>query len=158
MMSGKSCFFVGHSDASDSLFPILKHIIRQHIVQFGVGDFLVGRYGNFDRMAMKAVIELKADYPWIGLTWLLPYHPAERPVKIPHGIDGTYYPPGMEKVPRRVAIVRANRFAVDQVDYLIAYAWQPGSNSMDLVECALRRPQVRVTLIGKDLRSTACII
>lgn len=92
------------------------------------------------------------------MTWLLPYHPAERPVKIPNGIDGTYYPPGMEKVPRRVAIVRANRYAVDHADYLVAYAWQSGSNSLDLVEYALKKPQVRVLVIGKNLRSDACII
>ena len=39
------------------------------------------------------------------------------------GFDGTYYPPDMERVPRRVAIVRANRYMVNHVNYLIAYAW-----------------------------------
>jgi hypothetical protein len=34
----------------------------------------------------------------------------------------------MEKVPKRVAIVRTNHYMVDHSDYLIAYAWQPASN------------------------------
>ena len=55
------------------------------------------------------------------------------------GFDGTFYPPGMESVPRKVAIVRANRYVVDHVDYLIAYAWHPASNARELLEYAKRR-------------------
>ena len=55
------------------------------------------------------------------------------------GFDGTFYPPGMESVPRKVAIVRANRYVVDHVDYLIAYAWHPASNARELVEYARTR-------------------
>ena len=51
----------------------------------------------------------------------------------------TFYPPGMESVPRKVAIVRANRYVVDHVDYLISYAWHPASNARELVEYAKRR-------------------
>ena len=45
----------------------------------------------------------------------------------------------MESVPRKVAIVRANRYVVDHVDYLIAYAWHPASNARELLEYAKRR-------------------
>ena len=55
------------------------------------------------------------------------------------GFDGTFYPPGMESVPRKAAIVRANRYVVDHVDYLIAYVWHPASNARELVEYAKRR-------------------
>ncbi len=57
----------------------------------------------------------------------------------PPGFDGTFYPPGMETVPKRAAIVRANRYMVDHSDYLIAYAWHPASNARELVEYAQRR-------------------
>ena len=73
-MDTKSCFFIGHRDASEEI------------------------------------------------------HPEERPIPTPDGFDRTFYPPGMESVPRKVAIVRANRYVVDHVDYLIAYAWHPASN------------------------------
>ena len=49
------------------------------------------------------------------------------------------YPPGMENVPRKVAIVRANRYMVDHTDFLIAYAWHPASNARDLLEYAKKR-------------------
>ena len=65
---------------------------------------------------------------------MLPYYPAERPIPVPDGFDSTYYPPGMESVPREVAIVRANQYMVDYTDFLIAYAWQPVNNAKYLLE------------------------
>lgn len=48
-------------------------------------------------MAAKAVINAKITHPEISLFLLLPYHPAERPIDLPLGFDGSFYPPGMEK-------------------------------------------------------------
>ena len=135
------------------MLPILRRIVEKHISEYGVTEFIVGGYGNFDHLAAKAVISLKQKYPQIILSLLIPYHPAERPVETPSGFDNTYYPPGMEKVPRKLAIVRANRYMVDHVDYLIAYAWHPASNARNLVEYAHNREhkgQINITLIGKD--------
>ena len=127
--------------------------IEQHIVEYGVTEFIVGNYGGFDHMAAKAVIAAKERHRGITLSMLIPYHPAERPIKLPSGFDNTFYPPGMEKVPRRFAIVRANRFMVDHVDYLIAYAWHPASNARDLVEYAKKREQrnlISVTVLPRS--------
>ena len=152
-MEGKSCFFIGHREASNELLPILRQIIEKYISEYGVTEFIVGGYGNFDHLAAKAVISLKQQYPQITLSLLIPYHPAERPIATPPGFDNTYYPPGMEKVPRKLAIVRANRYMVDHVDYLIAYAWHPASNARDLVEYAKKREQrnlISVTVLPRS--------
>ena len=135
----KSCFFIGHREASSELLPILTQVVKKHISEYGVTEFIVGGYGNFDHLAAKAVISLKQQYPQITLSLLITYHPAERPIETPPGFDNTYYPPGMERVPRKLAIVRANRYMVDHVDYLIAFAWHPASNARDLVEYAKKR-------------------
>ena len=108
-------------------------------MKYGVTEFIVGHYGGFDRLAASAVKEAKSFYLEVRLTLLVPYHPAERPIPTPDGFDGTFYPLGMESVPPKVAIVRANRFVVDSVDYLIAYACHPASNAWKLVEYAKRR-------------------
>lgn len=152
-MQGKSCFFIGHRETSSELFPILTQVIEKHISGYGVTEFVVGGYGGFDHLAAKAIISLKQQYPQITLSLLIPYHPAERPIEIPPGFDNTYYPPGMEKVPRKLAIVRANRYMVDHVDYLIAYAWHPASNAWDLVEYAKKREQrnlISVTVLPRS--------
>ena len=137
-MIGKSCFFIGHREASEEIYPALYAAVEQHIVEYGVTEFIVGHYGGFDRLAASAVKEAKRFYPEVKLTLLLPYHPAERPIPKPDGFDKTFYPPGMESVPRKAAIVRANRYVVDHVDYLISYAWHPASNARELVEYAKR--------------------
>ena len=138
-MEGKSCFFIGHREATSELLPILKRTVAEHISEYGVTEFVVGGYGGFDHVAARAVISLKQQFPQITLSLLIPYHPVERPIETPPGFDNTYYPPGMEKVPRKLAIVRANRYMVDNVDYLIAYSWHPASNARDLFEYAERR-------------------
>lgn len=146
----KSCFFIGHRETSSELLPILTQVVEKHISEYGVTEFIVGRYGGFDHLAAKAVISLKQNYPQITLSLLIPYHPAERPIETPTGFDNTYYPPGMEKVPRKLAILRANRYMVDHVDYLIAYAWHPASNARKLVAYADKRArdqQLTITML-----------
>ena len=146
----KSCFFIGHRDAPSDIFPALSEAVQKHILCHGVTEFIVGQYGSFDRMAARAVSEEKAHHPEITLTLLLPYHPAERPVSLPEGFDGSFYPPGMEKVPRRLAILMANRYMVDHADFLVAYARHPGSNAKQLAEYAQKRETrqlIRVTLL-----------
>lgn len=145
------CFFIGHREADASILPQLLDTVHRHIREFGVEEFIVGQYGGFDQMAAFAVITAKREYPHIQLYLLLPYHPAERKVDLPDGFDGLIYPDGMEKVPRKVAIIRANRYEVDHCDYLIAYTWHPASNSRNLVEYAQRREArglIKVTLLN----------
>ena len=139
--SMKSCFFIGHREASSEVLPVLTEAVEKHITEYDVTEFIVGNYGGFDHMAAKAVIAAKEQHPDITLSMLIPYHPAERSVETPQGFDNTFYPPGMEKVPQKLAIVRANRYMVDHVDYLIAYAWHPASNARDLVEYAKKREE-----------------
>lgn len=79
---------------------------------------------------------------------LIPYHPAERPVATPPGFDGTFYPPEMESVPRKFSIVQANRYMIDHVDYLIAYAWHPASNARNLLNYACNKSIHITNLIG----------
>ena len=78
--------------------------IERLITEEQVFCFYVGGYGGFDRIAATAVKQAKLHYPEISLMLVLPYHPAERPVEAPYGFDGTYYPEGLEKVPRRFAM------------------------------------------------------
>ena len=122
-MSQKSCFFIGHRETPEEIYPVLCAAVEEHIVRYGVTEFIVA----------------KQTHPEVELTLLLPYHPAERPIPVPDGFDSTYYPPGMENVPRKVAIVRANRYMVDHTDFLIAYVWHPASNARDLLEYARKR-------------------
>ena len=149
-MDKKCCYFIGHRDTPDSIYPALCAAIEQHIAAYGVLDFIVGHYGKFDHLAAKALIEAKNLHPEITISLLLPYHPADRAIEKPAGFDEMFYPADMEKVPRRIAIVRANRYAVNYANYLIAYARHAASNARNLVEYAQNRERkglIKVTLL-----------
>ena len=132
----KSCFFIGHREVPENLAPLLAEAIERHITELGVAEFVVGGYGAFDRMAARQLAVAKELHPEINIMLLTPYHPSERKIRLPEGFELTYYPPGMENVPRRLAIVRANRYMIEHSDYLIAYVWQATSNARELLEYA----------------------
>ena len=54
-------------------------------------------------MAAKTVKAAKKRHPEVTLTLLLHYHPYDRPIPTPDGFDSTFYPPGMETVPKWAA-------------------------------------------------------
>ena len=145
-----TCFFIGHREAPDTLLDELSAVVERHITEYDVTEFVVGKYGHFDTLAAKCVKAAKKRHPEVTLTLLLPYHPYDHPTPTPAGFDGTFYPPGMETVPKRAAIVRANRYMVEHSEYLIAYVWHPASNARELVEYAQKwekRRMIQVTIL-----------
>ena len=136
--AARSCFFIGHRHAEERIYEKLLTAIDTHISAYGVTDFLVGHYGDFDRMAARAVAEARRTHPGISLTMLLPYYPEDRAISVPPIFDGTFYPPGMEFCPKRYAIVRANQYAIERSDYLIAYVTGVGK-SRDFLGYAERK-------------------
>ena len=140
------CFFIGHREADDELLPALAAAVERHITEYGVTSFIVGRYGNFDKLAARAVIDAKKRHPEVTLTLLLPY-PMSR---IPAGFDGTFTPPGIETVSRRFAIVYANRYMIAHSDWLIAYVTHAGSNAARYLAVAQARlGELRVENLGE---------
>lgn len=125
-----------HREVPDTLLDKLSAEVEHHITEYGVTDFVVGWYGRFDGMAARCVRAAKKRHPEVTLTLLLPYHPYDRPTPTSPDFDGMFYPPGMETVPKRAAIVPANRYMVENSDYLIAYVWHSIGNAWDLVEYA----------------------
>lgn len=146
----KSCFFIGHREADERLQPELADIIERLITEEQVKFFYVGGYGGFDRIVASAVRQAKRNHPETTLMLVLPYHPSERPVETPYGFDGTYYPEGMESIPRRFAIVKANEMMVNTSDWLVAYVRHGASNSRKILEYAQRRGTIKIIQIGKE--------
>lgn len=148
-----TCFFIGHREASEHLFYNLYKEIERHIIKYGVTDFVVGGYGNFDSMAKRAIQNAKKIYPETKLIRLLTYHPSRYSKSALSDFDDTFYPFGMETVPPKVSILRANRYMIDHSKYLIAYVWHSASNAMNLLEYARRRESqgnIRITLIKEE--------
>ena len=132
------CFFIGHRDAPEALLKALEAAVERRIVQCGVTEFLIGSHGAFDHLAARAVRSAKQRHPDIRMTLLLAYYDPKKP-DLPLGFDGSLIPLAFERVPRRAAIVRANRQALALCAHLIAYDAGQVGNTHKLMALARRR-------------------
>ena len=146
----KTCFFIGHWDAPESIYDRLLTVVEHHISEYGVTDFVVGRYGSFDRLAARAVLEAKRNHADVTLTLLMPYYRTDAN-PLPDGFDGSLFPDGLETVPKRAAILRANQYMIHHCDYLIAYDVGRIGNTQTLVYQARRIKGLQIDNIAKNL-------
>ena len=137
----RTCFFIGHRDAPGALQERLYETIVHLVMNCHVDHFIVGHYGDFDRLAIAAVQRVIREYPEkeIIADLLEPYFPGDRELLVPHYFDDIFYPEGMETVPPRYCIEKANQKALDEADVLVAYVIRSGGNSAKLLRRARRR-------------------
>ena len=155
----KSCYFIGHRESDERLLPVLQAVVERLISEEHIRYFYVGCYGGFDRIATTAVRNAKQHHPEIVATQVLAYHPAERSVDLPVGFDGSYYPEGLERVPKRLKIVRVNQIMVDQSDWLVCCVRHGAGNSSKLLDHAKKREAkglIRVENLAEDCIYTGC--
>lgn len=139
-MRDKTCCFIGHSRFSEDISQKVAEAVERHILEYGVTEFLVGNYGQFDGVAKRVVKAAKAKYPGIHLYLMLPYRPEQgRYLPDRAGYDNFVYPEEMEGVPLKVAIPRLNRVMVDQSGYAIAYVRYSFGGAAATLEYARRK-------------------
>ena len=110
--------FCGHRDLPDraAVEAWLRRTLPCLYAQ-GARRFYVGGYGAFDAAAAAATLALRAAHPEVEVVLVRPYldaGPAPQP-----GMASVY--PPLERVPRRFAIARRNRWMVDHSDMMICY-------------------------------------
>ena len=145
------CFLIGKHDAPERIRDSLDRAVEECAAD-GITLFVVGSRGNFDRLAAQSVLRLKHRRAEVTLLLLLAYHPAERPADLPDGFDGTLYPEGMERVPRRFAIARANERVAGGARRIIAYTdGTPGGTERLLrrAEAYERTGKCRIVLLSR---------
>lgn len=139
---------MGNRHTPSSIREQLIEVVKQHITEYGVNTFTVGHYGGFDYMVQGVLSEAKTRHTDIELYLLAPYALTQKR-DIPESFDGSFYPEGLEKVPFRYAIVQANKYMIQNSDYLITYCHHIG-NTRNIVEYAQRREKkglIKVTLL-----------
>lgn len=147
-MNCKTCFFIGHRHTPRNIKTQLIEVVEKHITEYGVNIFIVGHYGAFDSLVQEVLQETKNRHTNIELYLLAPYALNQK-IKTPENFNGTYYPDGLETVPKQYAIAQANRYMIQHSDYLIAYCRGAG-NSQNFVEYAQKREKkglIKITLL-----------
>ena len=132
------CSFIGHRDAPDSIHSILHQTLCALIERERVDCFYVGEQGAFDRLVLLELRELQKRYPYIQYCVVLAYYdPIGR--QNPSIKEKTLYPWGLERVPRRYAISRRNRWMIEQSSFLVAYVNSEIGNSASVLRMAYKR-------------------
>ena len=94
-------------------------------------EFLLGGIGAFDVFAKKCCLKYKRLLnPNVKLTLVMPYPDRKYNIK---GYDDTV---PLESVPRMLAIIRRNKWMVNESDHIIAYVWHYGGarNNLDIAK------------------------
>lgn len=115
--------FCGHANfrEEDGIFEKLLGILEREINGENV-EFLLGGYGQFDSFCARCAREYKKIHPNSKLVLILPYLDklkGEIEYEISY-CDETEYP-SLERVPRRLAILRRNQWMVMKSDLVISY-------------------------------------
>ena len=116
--------FCGHSDFlfSDDVKQQLKNILLSETRKNPTCKFYLGGHGDFDRLCLSVLRELKKEFSNIELLFITPYLDKNYS-KLEFAkdyYDAIIFPP-IENVPRKFAILKRNEWMVNSVDLVIAY-------------------------------------
>ena len=135
--------FCGHADYVPSehhekmIFDFLEEKIGDQSA-----ELYLGGYGNFDRFALLCGKKFQSLHPNTKLIFVSPYMPIDLEKNILRQIEADYdeivYPP-LERVPKRVAISRRNRWMAEQADYVIAYVTRSWGGAYQTLQHAKKR-------------------
>lgn len=115
-----TCTFFGNRDTSSNIQPQLQAILEELIRNNGADKFYVGNNGNYDSIVLNTLRKLKKIYPHIDYSVVLAYLPTEKTSQFDYDYSETIYPEGIEKVPRRFAIDKRNKWMIEKSDLVIA--------------------------------------
>ena len=116
--------FCGHSNFSfnDVTKDELKNLLIEKIRKNPTCKFYLGGYGDFDRLCLSVLRELKKEFSNIELLFITPYLDKNYS-KLEFAkdyYDAIIFPP-IENVPRKFAILKRNEWMVNSADLVIAY-------------------------------------
>lgn len=131
-----SCTFFGHRKIHGETALKIRDILIDLITNQNVDVFYVGNTGEFDKTVISELDYLSKIYSFSYFV-VLAYMPTSK--------DNYFYkssvlPEGIEKVPRRFAIVYRNKWMIKQSDYVVTYVENTvGSNSAKFKELSKKQ-------------------
>ena len=136
-MEKKACTFFGHRDSPETIKPKIRAAVIDLIENHGVTMFYVGNQGNFDRMVRSVLKEVTTVYPGVGYAVVLAYMPSAK--KRADDFSDTLLPDGIEKVPKRFAILWRNNWMITHCDFVVAYICRTSGGAANFVRLSKHR-------------------
>ena len=141
------CSFFGHKDTPAEIYSRLFSVIEDLIVNRVVSNFMVGNQGGFDSMVLRALRELKQQYPHMNYSVALAYMPSKRQEYELYDPTETFLPEGIETVPKRFAISWRNKWMVRESNMVVCYITHSWGGAAQFVEYAQKQ--------GKEIHNLA---
>lgn len=145
----KICCFAGHSKLADTetiyerLYSTIEHLISTE----NVNEFLVGNYGDFDRLSARAVRALKEKYSNIQLNLVVPYLTSEineNKELYYKNYDNILITDMPENTPMKVQILKANQYIVSKSQFLVCYIKYSFGGASKTLEYAKKKTNVKI--------------
>lgn len=137
--------FCGHRELYDEKeVKVWLERVTENLIVNGAEKFYLGGYGAFDRLAASVLAEQKKRYPQIELVLILPYLNRRKNIRL---YDSSLYPP-LESVPKKLAIVRRNRWMVDQADVVVSYVLHSWGGAATTLEYAKQKKKRIISFQG----------
>lgn len=116
---------------------VISHLIQDE----GYDYFLVGSYGQFDRLAASVCLSLKSENPSIKVSLVIPYYrpKLDNCEKRYRAQFDAVIIPALEGIPYQYRILRANEYMVDCADTVIAYVNTPAGGAAKTLAYAKHR-------------------
>lgn len=131
----RCCTFFGNRDCPDEVRPLLKKCILDLQRKEEISFFYLGSQGNFDRMALGVLKELRNEGVTVEYAVVLPYHPS---VCKSCDMGESMYPEEMEGIHPKYAISRRNEWMLKQSEYVICYVKHTWGGAYTFMKKAVR--------------------
>lgn len=130
------CCIFGHRDAPVRSCAQLERVLERLVAERQVDTVLIGKQGDFDRMAAGAIYRFWERYPQMKCCEVLAYFPRGR--SDAEDFE-TILPEGIEYVMPRFAVSWRNRWMVDHSDVVIVYMTRNHGGTAAVVDYARRK-------------------
>lgn len=140
------CTFFGHKDTPETIAPVLQTVLIDLIEHEHVTLFYIGNHGTFDLLVKNQLNQLKKRYPTIQTVIVLAYLPINQSSKKAENDLETIYPEGMEHIHPKYAIIKRNRWMLDQSDYVITYVTHSWGGAAQFASLAQKKGKVVINL------------
>lgn len=148
------CCFFGNSTILENDKMICERIQKKAIELIknnNVNEFWVGNYGAFDKIAAKAIYELKQKYN-ICLILIIPYLTNSIRESI-NDYRRTYDYIQMSEIPKKTPpqykIIKTNHYMINNSKYMICYVKNEWGNSAKLLDYAKSKKDIEIYNIAE---------
>lgn len=97
-------------------------------------------------MALGVLRRIKAECPHIRYTVVLPYVPSAKKKDVQYKEGETVLPDGIEREPKRFAIVYRNNYMIDKSDFVIVAVRRPFGGAWRFAEMARKKGREVINL------------